>query len=201
MQKLKNFLTFCSVLVFTFSTSDYKLSQDTLGFPFPRDDTEIQTAWSAAERRSHSPTPLLPQTRQPWEARSFHSSHTHVTLALAQRASSSEHGAGRQAAPGERGQGALGQEAEGSWPKCRGREQGNGSCWPQSWGWSLREEAAAGAVGGGSGSGPRVSTESLCGQEANVLITGKKGSEVSKGDGRMAKFLAGEEMPAKVKQK
>lgn len=127
--------------------------------------------------------------------------HTHVTLALAQRASSSEHGAGRQAAPGERGQGALGQEAEGSWPKCRGREQGNGNCRPQSWGWSLREEAAAGAVGGGSGSGPRVSTESLCGQEANVLITGKEGSEVSKGDGRMAKFLAGEEMPAKVKQK
>lgn len=49
--------------------------------------------------------------------------------------------------------------------------------------------------------GPRVSTESLCGQDANVLITGKEGSEVSKGDGRMGKFLAGEEMPAKVKQK
>lgn len=46
-----------------------------------------------------------------------------------------------------------------------------------------------------------MSTESLCGQEANVLITGKEGSEVSKGDGRMGKFLAGEEMPAKVKQK
>lgn len=105
--------------------SDYKLSQDTLGFPFPRDDTEIQTAWSAAERRSHSPTPLLPQTRQPREARSFHSSHTHLTLALAQRASSSEHGAGRQAAPGRRGQGALGQKDPGQ--SAEGESRGTGT--------------------------------------------------------------------------
>lgn len=36
------------MLVFTFSMSDYKLSQDTLP-TFPRNDTEIQIAWSAAE--------------------------------------------------------------------------------------------------------------------------------------------------------